>query len=135
MTVVLTTAARNAANDAIVDLIDAGAGAGTIELKTAASTVAGTNEAATLTFSDPAFDAAGSAGGNADGVSTASAITDDTNATGGTVTDFTIFDSDSVAVLQGNVATSGSDINLSSTSIGAGDTVQITSLTATMPAS
>ena len=60
MAITLTTAAQNAAADAILGLIDAGAGAGTIELKSAASTVAGTNEVATLTFSDPAFGAAAS---------------------------------------------------------------------------
>lgn len=129
MAITLTTAARNAACDAIVDLIDAGTGAGTIELKSAASTVAGTSEVATLTFSDPAFGAASS------GVATASAITDDTNATGGTAGFFTMFDSDANAVLQGTVATSGADLNMSSVSIGAGDTVSISSLTITMPAS
>jgi hypothetical protein len=129
MAITLTTAARNAACDAIVDLIDAGTGAGTIELKSAASTVAGTSEVATLTFSDPAFGAASS------GTATASAITDDTSATGGTAGFFTIFDSDANAVLQGTVATSGADLNMSSVSIGAGDTVSISSLTITMPAS
>jgi hypothetical protein len=128
MAITLTTAARNAAADAIVDLIDAGASAGTIELKSAASTVAGTNEVATLTFSDPAFGAAAS------GTATASPITDDTNATGGTASHFTIFDSDSNAVLQGAVSTSGADLNLSSVTIGAGDTVSISSFTMTMPA-
>lgn len=135
MVVVLPTASRNAACDAIVDLIDGGVGAGTLEFKSAASTVQGTNEVATCTFSDPAFDAAGAAGGNADGVATANAITDDTSATGGTANAATIFDSNGAAVIQCGVAASGSDINLSSITIGAGDTVQITSLTATMPAS
>lgn len=129
MVVVLTSNARNAACDGIVDLVDAGAGAGTLEFKSAASTVAGTNEVATCTFSDPAF------GNAAAGVATASAITDDTNATGGTANDATFFDSNNVAVLQCDVAASGSDINLSSISIGAGDTVSITSLTVTVPAS
>lgn len=129
MAITLTAAARNAACNAIVDLIDAGTGAGTIEIKSAASTVAGTSEVATLTFSDPAF------GDAASGVATASAITDDTSATGGTAGFFTIFDSNDVAVMQGTVATSGADLNLSSVTIGAGDTVSISSFTVTMPAS
>lgn len=130
MAITLTTNARNAACNAIVDLVDAGAGAGTLEIKSAASTVAGTNEVATLTFADPAF------GNAATGVaSLAAAMTDDTNATGGTAAAFTIFDSNSVAVLQGAVATSGSDLNLSSTTIGAGDTVSISAFTVTVPAS
>lgn len=129
MAITLTTAARNAACDAIVDLIDAGTGAGYLEIKSGASTVAGTNEVATLAFSDPAFGAASS------GVATASAITDDTSATGGTASHFTIFDSDNAAVMQGTVSTSGADLNLSSVTIGAGDTVSISSFTVTMPAS
>ena len=129
MAITLTANAQNAACDGIVDLVDAGTGAGTIEIKSAASTVAGTNEVATLTFSDPAFGAASS------GTATANAITDDTNATGGTASDYTVFDSGSTAVWQGAVATSGSDLNLSSTSIGAGDTVSISSFTLTVPAS
>jgi len=129
MAITLTANARNAACNGVVDLVDAGAGAGTIELKSAASTVAGTNEVATCTFSDPAFGAA------AAGVATASAITNDTNATGGTAGFFTIFDSNGAAVLQGTVATSGADLNISSVAIGAGDTVAITSFTVTMPAS
>lgn len=129
MAITIQTAARNAACDAIVDLVDGGAGAGTIEIKSAASTVAGTSEVATLTFSDPAFGAA------AAGVATAAAITSDTNATGGTASDYTVFDSNSTAIWQGSVGTSGQDLNLSSTTIGAGDTVSISSFTMTMPAS
>jgi len=131
MAITLTTNARNAACNAIVDLVDAGAGAGTIEIKTAASTVAGTNEAATLTFSDPAF------GNAATGVATASAITEDSSATGGTAAAYTVFDSNSAAVWQGTVTASagGGDLELSSVSIGAGDTVTISSFTLTVPAS
>lgn len=120
----LETAARNAAADAIVDLIDAGAGAGTLEFETS-----GDVEVATLTFSDPAFGAA------AAGVATASAITDDTNATGGTIAQASFYDSDSNKVLEATVGTSGADINLSSLTVGAGDTVSISSLTLTVPAS
>ncbi len=129
MSITLSTAARNAAADAVVDLIDAGASAGTIELKSAPSAVSGTSEVATLTFSDPAFGAA------ANGTATASAITSDTDATGGTASDFTVFDSDSNPVFQGTVGTSGADLNLSSVGIGAGDTVSVSSFTYTQPAS
>ena len=129
MAITLETSARDAACDAIVDLIDAGAGAGTLEFKSADSSVAGTNEVATVTFSDPVF------GASSSGTATANAITDDTNATGGTAATFTIFDSNSAAVFRGSVSTSGADINISSVAIGATDTVSISSLTATMPAS
>ena len=120
----ISTAARNAACDAVVDLIDAGAAAGNLVFRTA-----GDVEVATLPFSDPAFGAA------ATGVASASTITSDTNATGGTTTKATLEDSDANAVITATVGTSGSDINLSSTAIGAGDTVSVSSLTVTMPAS
>ncbi|HJY38012.1 MAG TPA: hypothetical protein VJ299_11120 [Steroidobacteraceae bacterium] len=120
----ISTAARNAACDAVVDLIDAGAAAGNLVFRTA-----GDVEVATLPFSDPAFGAA------ATGVASASTITSDTNATGGTTTKATLEDSDANAVITATVGTSGSDINLSSTTIGAGDTVSVSSLTVTMPAS
>lgn len=120
----LSTAARNAACDAIVDLIDGGAGAGLLVFRTSGDT-----EVATLTFSDPAFGAAST------GVATASAITSDTSATGGTTTKATFETSAATVILTATVGTSGSDINLSSTSIGAGDTVAVSSLTVTVPAS
>lgn len=119
------TTVRNSLADTVVDLIDAGAGAGTLVIATSASPAV---EVATLTFSDPAFGAASS------GTATANAITDDTNATGGTAAQFIAEDSNNVDVFYGSVGTSGADINLSSVSIGAGDTVSISSLTYSAPA-
>ena len=123
MAITLTTAARNAAADAIVDLVDAGAAAGYIEFQTSSDV-----EAATLTFSDPAFLAAAS------GVATADTITDDASATGGVVDRFRIYDSDATEILQGSLALSGGDINLNTLTILATDTVAISTLTVTMPA-
>ena len=120
----LETAARNAACDAVVDLIDGGAGAGLLVFRTS-----GDVEVATLTFSDPAFGAA------AAGVATASAITDDSSATGGTTTKATFETSASTIILTATVGTSGQDINLSNNVVGAANTVQTSSLTVTMPAS
>ena len=124
MAVTLTTAARNAACNAIVDLVDAGAGAGTLVFYAADTTT----EVATLTFSDPAF------GNAATGVATASAITSDTSATGGTTTVAKFLDSDATEVLRCTVGTSGADINLSNNVIAASETVAITALTVTVPA-
>ena len=118
MAVTHATTVRTAIADLVVDLIDAGAGAGTLEFLTS-----GDVEVATLTFSDPAFGAASS------GTATASAITSDTSATGGTVAKFRTKDSNGNVVFLGAVSTSGSDINLSSLSVGVGDTVAISSLT------
>ena len=130
MAVTLTTAARNAACNAIVDLVDAGAGAGTLVLYLAN----GSTEVATLTFSDPAF------GNAATGVATASAITSDTNATGNasaaTIAKF--LDSDATEVLSCSVSTIAEgtgDIQLTNNVISNGETVAITALTVTVPAS
>ena len=117
------TTVRNKLADAVVDLIDAGAGAGFLEFQTS-----GDVEVATLTFSDPAFGAASS------GTATANSITDDTSATGGTTDRFDVEDSNNVDVFYGSVGTSGQDINLSSVAIGALDTVSVTSLTYSAPA-
>jgi len=121
---ILETAARNAACNAIVDLIDAGSGAGTLVFQTS-----GDVEVATLTFSDPAF------GNAASGVATASAITSDTSATGGTISQASFFDSDDNKILEATCGTSGADINLTSLTVVATETVSVSSLTVTVPAS
>jgi len=130
----LTNAAASAAADAVVDLIDGGAGAGTIKIYTGtiptdANTAIGAQVLlATLTFSDPAFGAA------SNGVATASAITSDTTADAtGTATWARIADSNGTTIMDVTVGTSGEDINLNTTSIVAGATVAITSLTYTQP--
>ncbi len=117
-------ALRTTLADVVVDAIDAGAGAGTLIFKTS-----GDVEVATLTFSDPAFGAASSA------VATASAITDDSSATGGTTTKFAVEDSNSLEVFFGSVTTvsGGGDIELSAVIITALQTVSMTSLTYTAP--
>ena len=123
MAVTHPAAVRDTIADAVVDSIDDGAGAGTLIFKTS-----GDVEVATLTFSDPAF------GASSSGTATASAITSDTSATGGIVAKFTIEDSNAAEKgFAGAVSTSGSDINLSSLTVGAGDTVSISSLTYTAP--
>ena len=122
----LATATRNAACNAVVDLIDGGSGdaAGDIQFQTS-----GSSEVATLSFANPAFGAA------ATGVATANAITSDTDANGGTTTKAIIRDRANATVMECTVGTSGAEINLSSVAIGAGDTVSLSALTVTQPAS
>lgn len=122
---------RNGLCNYVVDAIDGGTGAGTLEFQTS-----GNVEVATLTFTDPAFDDAGSAGGNADGVATANAITSDTSATGGTIAKFVVKESGGNTIFSGSVTASGGggDITTSgSLTIGAGDTVALSSFTYTAP--
>ena len=128
MAVTHTTTVRNGIADYVVDLCDAGAGAGKLIFRITGSTAAApATEVATLTFSDPAFGAAAS------GTATASAITSDTSATGGTIAFATLEDDSSTVVAHCAVGTSGSDINLSSLTVGAGDTVSVSALTYSAP--
>lgn len=128
MVVVLPPATRNAACNAVVDLIDVGAtdANGDIVIRDAVDA-----EVATLAFANPAF------GDAAAGVATANAIADDTSATGGTADDFIFQDRNNAEVLQGSVTVTagGGDLELSSVVIGVSDTVSISSFTVTMPAS
>ncbi len=123
MAVTHPSAVRDIIANAVVDSIDVG-GAGSLIFQTS-----GDVEVATLTFSATAF------GASSSGTATASAITSDTNATGGTVAKFKIQNGSAAdAGFAGAVSTSGSDINLSSLTVGAGDTVSISSLTYSAPA-
>ena len=126
MALTLPTASRNAACNAVVDLIDAGAGDGYIEIGTAsmAATLVSNN------FSDPAF------GDAATGVATAAAIDDGTATGTGTAAEARIRDSDANDIITGlTVGTGSEDVVLNTTSITTGDTVAYSAGTITMPAS
>lgn len=134
----LSTASRNAACDAIVDLIDGGTGAGRLEHRTgsqptnvsdaSSGTLLGTN-----TFSATAF------GSSSTGTATAASITSDTSAdNSGTAGYFRIYAggaSDTSALSQGNSGTSGADMNFDNNVIVAGGVIAISSLTITVPIS
>lgn len=132
----LPTATRNAAADAVVDRLDLGPAAGTIQIRSGAQP-ASANDAATgtllgtLTLSDPAFGAA------ATGVATAAAITGDASADAtGTAGWFRALDSTGATVLDGSITATGGggDMTLDSVDIVAGGTIAVTSWTVTMPA-
>ena len=139
MTFILATTARDAACDGIVDLIDAGAGAGTLAIRTGSQpanpqTAATGTLLATLTFSDPAF------GASSAGVATASAITSDTNVDAtGTAGWARVYDSDGVdpgdSVFDMDIGQGSGTLDFDNTSFVAGGTAAISSMTVTVPAS
>lgn len=128
MAVTLEAIARTAACNAIVDLVDGDTPPGNLILYAAN----GSTEVATLPLNNPAFGAAST------GVATLDVdpAVEDTSATGGTTT-VAKFKTGTAAttILSCTVGTSGADINLTNNVIAATETVQITSLTVTVPAS
>src|SRR5687768_3042374 len=121
----IPTAARNAATDAIVDRLDAGAGAGKLRIYTG-SQPASANDAATgtllaeFTLADPAF------GNSATGTATASAIADTTGLAAGDAGWFRALDSNSTTCIDGSVGTSGQDLNLNTLTVSIGVNVSVT---------
>lgn len=133
----ISNAAAVAALNAIVDLLDAGSGAGKLRIydgtrATDVDTAIGSQVLlAELTLSDPAF---GSASDDTPGaIATASAITADSSANAsGTATWFRALDSDNNAIIDGNVGTATSDLILDSTTIVATEPVTVVSWTILM---
>lgn len=125
----MLAALRNNMLDEITALFDAGAGAGKLRIYDGTRPATGgtaTTLLAELTLTDPSAAAASG------GVLTLSAIADDASADAtGTATWFRIVDSNNVFVLDGNVGTSGSDLNLNSTAITVGGAVSVTSFVIT----
>lgn len=122
MSLTHVTAVRNGLADYTVDLLDIGSADAQGDLVIMTS---GDVEVATLALSNPAFGAA------AAGTATASAISDDASATGGTAALFKLQDRDNGEVVRGTVTATGGggDIELSSVTIGAGSSVSMSSLT------
>lgn len=122
---VLETGARNALADAFDDYVNTGAGTANMKLETSADA-----EVAVFNFSNPAF-------GNAStGVITlADTPIQDTNANGGTVAQASIYNRNGTKVSESVAATSGQEVTVSSTTVGVGETVTLTALTVTVPAS
>lgn len=130
----LSNAAASAAADAVVDLLNNGY----IRIydgtrATDANTALGAQTLlAELRFGATAFGAA------SNGVASANAITDETSAPAtGTASWMRILDSGGVDVtdniFDGNVGTSGEDLNLNTVSIQSGAVVSITAMTYTQP--
>jgi hypothetical protein len=126
MAVTHSTAARNAATDAVTALIGT---SGKLVFRISPSSVGSPGTAvATLSLSATAFAASSS------GTASANTITSDTNATGNAsaVAFATLQTSGGTIVIQCSVAASASDINMSNgLTVASGDTVSCSSLTYT----
>ena len=125
MAVTHSTTARNAASDAVTALIGA---SGNLKFRLSGSIGSPGAVVATLPLSADAFADAAS------GVSTANAITSDTNAAGNAspVANASLETSGGTLVIHCAVAASASDINMSNgLTVASGDTVSCSSLTYT----
>lgn len=130
----LANSARSAAADGVVDLLDAGSGAATLKIYTGAqpatpATAASGTLLATVTLIDPA------AGAASNGVAT---ITDSVSVTGvaaGTAGWFRAADSAAAVVFDGAVTATGGggELELSTTTISVGVTIDLGALTYTQP--
>lgn len=125
MAVTHSTAARNAATDAVTALIGT---SGNLVFRLSGSVGSPGTAVATLPLSATAF------GASSSGTATANSITSDTNATGNAsaVATATLQTSAGTVVIHCAVAASGSDINMTNgLTIASGDTVSCSSLTYT----
>lgn len=124
-----STTIRNARLNAIRDAIDGGAGAGLLRIYDGSRPATGgtaTTLLAELTFTDPCSTGASS------GTLTMSAIAADSSANNnGTATWFRCVDSTGTFCVDGSVGTSGSDLNLNSTTISSGQNVAVSSFVIT----
>lgn len=127
MTMRIKESVRNSMLNQIKAAVDAGAGAGTIELRTGAQPANADASAtgtllATFTLTDPSFDnaSAGSLALDADPDLTTTAVAT------GTAGWARVKDSDGNTVFDGAVATSGQEFTITSTSITNGQTVTLT---------
>lgn len=119
-----STTARDAATNAVVDLLDPAGSK--LAFRVGGTLAAPGAVAATLTFATPAF------GDSSAGTAAAGAIASDTNAAGNAspVSKASLQTTAGVIHVYCDVAASGSDINLSNgLTINAGDTVACSSLT------
>lgn len=136
MVIRLPTASRNAAVAAVANLVDADVGAGTIQIRTGAQPATGNDAAsgtllATVTLADPAWS------GPVVGVMTldTTPVLSTVGVAAGTAGWFRMLDNSGDSILDGSVTGTGGggDLELNTTTISIGLTVEITAGTLTMP--
>jgi hypothetical protein len=130
----LSTTARNAMADSLVDLLDAGTGAATIQIRSGSmpatpQTAATGTLLATVTLADPA------AGSAATGVATISDPASVTGAADGTAGWARILDSSNNVVMDCDVTATGGGgaITLNTVTISTGVSVDLGAITVTVP--
>ena len=126
MALTLETVMRDAISDALEADISKGVtqSAGKLVIETSADA-----EISLHRFDQPC------AGASASGTITFTGMPkDDTSATAGTAAQFSLFDRQDVKILEGVVNVTGDELDLSSLSVGAGDTVSLTAFSITTPA-
>ena len=123
MAITLATVARNAALDAIVDLIDVGSGTANIKIFDASN-----NELGTLPLSTPAFGSANA------GTVLANPVTRDNSINTGLASAFKVFDKAGNEVFSGSVSGTGGggDLVLSNINLVVGDSVSVSSFSMTI---
>jgi hypothetical protein len=124
MAVTLTTSAKNAAVNAVVDLLDIGSANSTGDIAFAKSdnTVLCINN-----MTNPAF------GSSSSGTATAATVSQGTVSAAGTLDRALFRDRDNTEVFRCTVGTSSADIILSGVVVNINDTIDITSLTYSQP--
>ena len=124
MAITLTTAAKNAALDGIVDLIDGGTGsAGSVQILDNSNT-----ELATLPLSNPAFGSANN------GTVLANSVTNDDTVVTGTASTFKVYNTDGLELFSGTVTGlgGGGDLILSNINLVVGDSISVSSFSLTI---
>jgi hypothetical protein len=124
MATTLSTAARNAACNATVDLVDAGGGAGKFRLKNAGGTVI-----AEVTCAATAFGAASNGVATLDGPIAGAGIT--AAGAGTDATSFDLCDSTNAVIVSGAVGVGTGELQLDNVNISDGQVVSISSFTHT----
>ena len=135
MSLSFSNTARNAMVDALTALLNAGAGPGTIAIRSGTRPTLPSDTATgtllqTTTCADPAFGASASGVGALTDPASVNAVAS------GTASWFRAFDSNGVAYFDGSVTATGGggDLTLTTTTIVSGQPVDITGGTITMPA-
>lgn len=138
MTIHISTAARNAACDSVVDLLDAGAAAPKLRIYSGTQP-AGPDTAigAQVLLAELAMDATAAFGASGTGTANldATPVLSATGLAAGTAAWFRMLDSNNLAVIDGSAGLSAGspDLTLNTTTISVGVTVEVSAGSITMP--